>query len=106
MPFQYLDELEVRTLFPGFHGKFVHTDALTLSYWRVDAGATLPEHSHPQQQMTLVIEGTFEMTLAGETRELLPGAVAVIPGNTLHAGVAVTDCTLLDVFHPARDDYR
>jgi quercetin dioxygenase-like cupin family protein len=48
----------------------------------------------------------FEMTLGEEKVILTPGMVAVIPADTPHGGKAVTLCRLLDVFQPAREDYR
>ena len=56
--------------------------------------------------MAHVIEGRFELTVGGETRVLDPGTVALIPGGVEHGGKAVTDCRLLDVFHPLREDYK
>jgi quercetin dioxygenase-like cupin family protein len=53
-----------------------------------------------------VLTGSFELTVEGETRILNPGIVAVIPSHALHGGRALTDCTLLDVFHPQREDYK
>ncbi len=52
------------------------------------------------------MEGSFELTVAGETQVLEPGSVAVIPGNAPHSGKALTECRILDVFQPPRDDYR
>jgi quercetin dioxygenase-like cupin family protein len=106
MPFTHLDDIPARTLLPGFHGKFVHTDHVTTAFWTVDAGAALPAHAHPHEQITSVLEGTFELTVGGDTRTVEPGGVAVIPGGVTHAGRAITDCRLVDVFYPARDDYR
>lgn len=54
----------------------------------------------------MVIEGQLEMTLAGETRVVEAGMAAVIPGDVPHAGRALTACRAIDVFYPARDDYR
>ncbi|WP_119067118.1 cupin domain-containing protein [Aggregatilinea lenta] len=106
MPFGKLSDQKAREIVPGFYGKFVHTDRMTVSYWTIDAGALLPEHRHPHEQITTVIEGQLELTVAGETQVLGPLEIAVIPGDTVHAGRAVTDCLVIDVFQPARDDYR
>jgi hypothetical protein len=29
-----------------------------------------------------------------------------VPPNVTHSGHAVTECRIIDVFHPVRDDYR
>lgn len=106
MHVQQWNELDEKTLLPGFHGRFVHTDRVTVANWRVDAGASLPEHAHPHEQITMLIEGVFEMTINGETHRLEAGAVVTIPGGVPHAGRAITDCRITDVFQPAREDYR
>ena len=106
MPFVKLDDLEQKEPVPGSKGRMVHTDNMTVAYWMIDAGAPAPNHSHPHEQVTSVIEGEFELTIDGETRVLAPGMVAVIPANVSHSARAITDTRLIDAFHPARDDYR
>lgn len=106
MTFTNLDSLPSREIVPGFHGQMIHTDNTTVAQWAIDEGAALPAHAHPHEQVTLVLEGTFEMTVGGETRRLQAGDAAVIPGGVAHAGRAITACRVLDVFNPARDDYR
>ncbi|HDD55521.1 MAG TPA: cupin domain-containing protein [Chloroflexi bacterium] len=106
MVFQDLDDIQEREIVPGYRARFVHAEKMTLAYWEVEAGAALPEHSHPHEQIANVLEGEFELTVNGESRVLVPGQVAVIPGNVPHSGRAVTDCRLLDAFQPAREDYR
>ena len=44
-----LDALGERELYPGYFGKVIHTDNMTLVYWRADAGARLPTHAHPHE---------------------------------------------------------
>ena len=104
----YLDlkDIKEREIVPGYRAKFVHSDDMTLAFWEIDPGAELPEHNHPHQQISNVLEGKFELTVDGETRILEPGLVAVIPGGVSHGGRAITACKLLDAFHPSRDDYR
>lgn len=106
MPFIDLDRIEKREIVPGYRAVFVHSEHMTLAYWDVEKGAELPEHSHPHEQIANVLEGTFKLTLNGESRVLEPGQAAVIPPDVPHSGVALTPCRLLDAFHPARDDYR
>lgn len=106
MAFLDLNTLEEKELLPGFKARFVHTEHMTCSYWTVAAGASLPGHAHPHEQVTNVMEGRFELTVNGETKTLAPGSVAVIPSNAAHSGKAVTDCRIIDVFYPVREDYR
>ena len=106
MAFVDLSTLKEKEIVPGFHGKFAHTENMTASFWRIEKGAELPEHAHPQEQISVVVAGKFEMTLDGEKRQLEKGKVALIPANVKHSGRALTDCEIMDVFYPLREDYK
>lgn len=106
MSFVHLSDIKEREIVPGFKAKMVHSDHMTLVFWNIEAGATLPEHSHPNEQMTTVIRGKFEMTVNGETHIMERGSVFVIPSNAGHSGKSIIDSELIDVFYPVREDYR
>ena len=106
MPYYTFTDLKEIEPVPGFKARFVHSDHMTLGYWTIAAGSTLPQHAHPHEQITSVIEGEFEMTIAGETRTLKAGQVAVIPSNVPHSAKALTKCYTIDAFYPVREDYR
>jgi quercetin dioxygenase-like cupin family protein len=106
MGFIDFETLDVKELVPGFKAVFVHSDNMTLAYWNVEQGAELPEHSHPHEQVTSVVDGRFELTVAGESRVLDSGSAAVIPSETPHGGKALTPCRIIDAFHPVREDYK
>ena len=106
MAFIDLSTLSEREVVPGYRAVFVHSEQMTVAYWTIAAGAALAEHSHPHEQIANLIKGEFEMVIDGERRLLKPGDVAVIPSNVRHAGKAVTDCRIIDVFHPVRQEYR
>jgi len=99
-------ENESKEIIPGFFARFVHTENVTLAFRDAKAGSTFPEHSHPHEQISTIQEGKFQLTINGETKILEGGIVAVIPSNTKHSGVALTDCKLMDVFYPVRKDYK
>jgi quercetin dioxygenase-like cupin family protein len=46
------------------------------------------------------------MKIGDQTYLLEPGVMQVIPSNTPHGAIAHTDCVLIDVFNPIREDYR
>lgn len=106
MSFTKLEDLPAREQMPGFRGRFIHGDTVTIVHWDVTAGAVLPEHSHPHEQISNLLEGEFEMTVDGQARRLGAGSVAVVPSHAVHSGRALTDCRFIDVFHPVREDYR
>ena len=106
MPFVNLESLTEKEVFTGYKGRAIHTGTATYMFWKVDAGAAVPEHSHMHQQVANVLQGVFELTVDGQTELLQPGKIAVIPTNVKHSGRAVTYCELLDVFYPEREDYK
>jgi hypothetical protein len=65
-------------MFPGFWGRFVHGDQMTVAFWRVKAGSSVPLHHHVNEQIMHILEGRFEFTLDGKTQICEPGAVVVI----------------------------
>lgn len=105
MPFLKLSDVPVTDIIEGYHAQFIHTDTMTFSFIDVDANSALPIHSHPHEQVSQVIEGKFELTINGEARVLQPGDIAVIPSNIPHGGIAITNCKLIDIFNPVREDY-
>ena len=106
MPFIKLSDIQEREMIPGFRARFIHTDHMTCTYWNIASGAALPDHAHLHEQVTTIIRGTFEMTVDGETQIIESGDVVVISSGARHRGRALTDCFILDVFYPIREDYR
>lgn len=104
--FLHISDIESKEIVKGFHGRMIHTDQITVAHFTIEAGSILPQHHHIHQQVTNVISGELELTVGGLTRVCKAGDVAVIPSNVPHSGKALTDCFVLDVFQPTREDYR
>ncbi len=102
----HLASVEPKEIAAGYAAKFIHTEHMTFSYLDVKAGSIINEHSHIHEQVSHVLEGVFQLTVNGEPLVIEPGSVVIIPSGVLHSGLAVTDCKLLDVFYPVREDYR
>ncbi|MFA6471594.1 MAG: cupin domain-containing protein [Candidatus Latescibacterota bacterium] len=106
MAFFKLDEIPKREMLPGCTARFIHSENMTFSHWYLDKEAVIPLHSHPHEQVTTLIEGELELTIGSETRCLRPGSVAIIPSGSPHSVLTKTECYVLDVFYPVREDYR
>lgn len=102
---QRWDTLPLKEMIPGFRARFVHSARMTLALWDIDAHAVLPEHHHPHEQITQLLEGEFELTVSSVRHHLKPSDVLVIPPNAIHSGRALTACKILDIFAPVREDY-
>ncbi len=70
------------------------------------AGAALPEHRHPHEQVTFVVSGRLRLILhAGtETHEIAAGESFYLASNVPHAAEASVDAMVLDTFNPPRED--
>jgi len=104
--FQQFAAIKAKEIAPGFLSKLIHTENNTINFLEVKAGSILPLHYHPHEQSSFVLEGSFEMTVDGETKILTASDFVLIPGGVAHSGKAITDCRLIDIFSPVREDYR
>jgi len=107
MSFTTLASLPAKEIFGGtIRGHYAHLEKMTIGEVELKAGILLPMHQHPHEQISYVIEGTFEFTVGDQTTILGPGMVALIPGGVTHGGKTITACRVIDIFTPVREDYR
>lgn len=103
---QSIKDIKPKELVAGISGHYAHGAALTLGYVEIKEGAILPEHYHPHEQITFIMEGQLDMTIGGKFIPLTAGMYYVIPSNVPHSAIAKTDCKAIDVFNPVREDYK
>jgi quercetin dioxygenase-like cupin family protein len=101
-----LKDINKKTLSPGIIGQYVHGESTTLGYVTILKGSKLAEHNHPHEQITMILEGALEMKIGNETHMLTEGMIQVIPSNVIHSAFAHSECKLIDVFSPVREEYR
>jgi quercetin dioxygenase-like cupin family protein len=66
----------------------------------------VPEHSHENEQVGLLISGSLAFTIGGELGEVLPGGFWRILANVPHSVVAGSEgAVLVEVFSPPRRDW-
>lgn len=69
------------------------------------AGSAAPSHSHPHEQMSLVLQGRIRCVVDGEQQEIGPGGVVLFPAGSEHEVQFVEHTIMIDIFHPVREDF-
>ena len=94
-------------IWPGVTARAVRGDRVSFALIELEPNVAVAEHSHPNEQLGFIIQGTFTFTIGGETRELRPGDTYVISGGVRHSAVAGPEGTVaLDIFSPPREDWE
>jgi quercetin dioxygenase-like cupin family protein len=98
------DELAREDPFPGIVRRALTTEQATVTEYRFTPGATFPAHFHPQEQITLILEGDVQLTSGDETRALAAGSWSVVAGGVPHGITAGPSGTrFLAILVPRRD---
>jgi quercetin dioxygenase-like cupin family protein len=97
-------EIDAERPFPGIVRRAFSTPEATVTEYRFEPHSTFPEHFHPQEQITLILEGEAQLTAAGETATLVPGDWSVVPGGIPHGITSGSHgARFLAVLVPRRD---
>jgi quercetin dioxygenase-like cupin family protein len=78
-------------VYPGITRQVLNGERQTMVRYVYQPGAVFPVHSHPEEQITVVISGEIEFTVAGEEMTLRAGQAAVIPAGIPHGARVVGD---------------
>jgi quercetin dioxygenase-like cupin family protein len=63
------------------------------------------QHSHPHEQISYVIKGSFEFIMEGNKYILNAGDSYYVKPDAVHGIKALVDSVLIDVFTPQREDF-
>jgi quercetin dioxygenase-like cupin family protein len=104
--FHVISHVAVQQLVAGVTARAVHGEHITLAYVELDAGAVLPEHAHPNEQVGLVIAGAMTFRIGDETRDVRAGDSWCIPPNVLHeVHTGLEGAVVVETFSPVRSDW-
>jgi quercetin dioxygenase-like cupin family protein len=69
-------------------------------------GAEGAIHKHVHEQVSYIVEGSFEFNLNGDKRIVKKGDSIYIPSDVLHGVISLEENSIiLDVFTPQREDF-
>jgi quercetin dioxygenase-like cupin family protein len=99
------NSVEVEALNPLLGRHFVVGQNIMLARVLLKKGCIVPEHSHPNEQLTFIAEGALKFWIDGKEIVVNAGEVLTIPPNMPHKAEALEDTVDFDVFNPPRADW-
>jgi quercetin dioxygenase-like cupin family protein len=101
------DECGRHTIFPGVHIRTCAAEKMMLSLVDLEPHSVVAEHSHPHEQVGMVLEGRAIFYIGEEQKTLQAGDFYRIPGHVKHRVTALDrPVKALDIFFPIREEYR
>jgi quercetin dioxygenase-like cupin family protein len=97
------NELPAIERLPGWRGRYFDSPSMTFGHYEFDAGSSIHEHFHPQEEVWQILEGEVEITIDGVTWRAGPGFVGVVPPHTPHAVKAISGGKAIVVEYPLRE---
>ena len=106
-PFSYVDGVEPHKIWNGVNGRVVDGSEATLAVIELDPNAVVPEHSHANEQLGVLISGSLRFRIGSETQELGPGGMWLIQQHVPHdVAVGPEGAVLVEAFAPRRADWE
>ena len=100
------EAVPITVLVEGSNSHLVRGSNAMLSFLTMKAGSVFELHSHPEEQVMVVLEGFCDEVIEDKIYRVGPGDALRLPPNVRHgAFIREVDCRVIDVFSPARADY-
>ena len=91
---------------PGIRIKTIASgERVLMSKFSLSAGAKLPLHSHPNEQIGYLLSGRMTLYIGNTSRELRSGDSWCIPSCVEHRADIIEESCALEIFSPVREDY-
>ena len=91
----------------GVRAKALFGEGAMLNLVELEPGAVVARHSHPHEQLGVILRGSMTLVVRGEDHVLEEMDGYALPGEVEHEGIAgPRGALVLDVFRPVREDYR
>jgi len=101
-----INSITEKEIVAGFTGKYYHAEGMSIGWLDAKAGHTVPLHAHVHEQISFVQEGKMLFIIEEKEFILETGMAITVAPNLKHGATAITDCKLIDVFNPVREDYK
>lgn len=90
---------------PDLTRKVIHCQNVTIARIELRKGGVVAEHSHVNEQVSMVQTGAIKFISNGREHIVRAGECLTIPPNVPHGVEVLEDSVIVDIFSPAREDW-
>jgi len=91
---------------PGIKRQMVVGQNVMMVRFTFEPLLVTPEHTHPHEQMTLIIKGRVRFSIEGVETIVSAGDVLHFPPHNRHGATMLDEeVVLIDIFSPIREDF-
>ncbi len=91
---------------PGIKRQMVVGENVMMVRFTFEPFLVTDEHTHPHEQMTLILKGRAKFTISGEECIVSAGDVLHFPPHNRHGATMLDEeVVLIDIFSPIREDF-
>ena len=99
------DLVQKEQMSPLFARQVIHGETMTVARVHLQKGCSVPEHSHPNEQISMVEQGALKFMIGGVEKIVSGGEILRIPPHVPHSAEALEDSVAVDLFSPPREDW-
>ena len=99
------NRVEKEQMSPTLARQVIHSDTMTVARVYLRKGCSVPEHSHHNEQISMMEQGSLKFVIDGQEKVLQAGQVLRIPPHVPHSAEALEDSVAVDLFSPPREDW-
>ena len=102
-----IDGLDAFEIARGLFFRPFYAENISLNFVTFPPQSGFPAHIHSEEQVSIVQEGSMEITIGNDTFGVRPGDVIHFPSDVPHSGMTTDQgCRLIDIFSPPRTGIR
>ncbi len=98
------NRIEKEQLSPVLTRQVIHGETMTVARLHLRKGCAVPEHSHHNEQISMIEQGALKFVIGGVEKVVKAGEVMRIPPHVPHRAEAIEDSVAVDLFSPIRED--
>jgi unsaturated pyranuronate lyase len=102
-----IGEVRPVDIWNGVNARPIEGERITMAFVELEPNTRVPEHTHENEQVGIMLQGSGTFRVGDETMEVRPGSTWRILSNVPHSlDVGPEGAVVIDIFAPLRADWR